>query len=636
MAAKRHFNRSQKIALYLAAGGCCEICGKPLEQGWHADHIVPHAKGGETVIENGQALCPECNLKKGSRGSMIGHQFPSWFQPRKWQLEALVRYDEVSESKRNFLLVATPGAGKTYFSGMVIADWFAAGRANFTVIVVPTDHLRRQWAEKMDLLGFYFVPDWLNRDGPPPPDVQGVCITYQQASTGAGRDLLRNIVTRRRAAAILDEVHHAGESLSWGDALRYAFEHAPYRLLLSGTPFRSDNNPIPYVEYGSDGRSKPDYNYGYGDALRDQDVVRSVFFPSYEGKLEWVTRDGDEVQASFEDYLPFQQQSERLRTAIDYRGNWVRDVVKEAHAKLVSIRSALEGGDPKAGGLIIAMDQRHARGIEQLVARETGTAPVVVISDMDEDSSEAIKQYAAGDTPWIIAVKMVSEGVDIPRLRVGVYATNITTELFFRQAAGRLVRWQSEFEDQNAYFYIPRDERLIQFALAMREERDHALQQDLDEEKGERSAGGGADWQPSMFTPISAEAEEHNTIVGEGEYTPEELAFAEGIANRIGFRTPREVLAAAFREAGITSGHNSAVLHNAQLRDKKARHEVRHDLRRTCAKLASKYAAMVDIEPYEVHVRWQRDHGGMPQARATQEDLKRKREWLLALIRNLS
>jgi superfamily II DNA or RNA helicase len=600
---------------------------------------VPFDKGGKTTIENGQALCPTCNLKKGNKGAMTFYQFPSWFHPRKWQQEALIRYNDVSENKRNFLLVATPGAGKTFFSGMVIAEWFEAGRADFVVVVAPTHHLRRQWADRMNDLGFYFLHDWLNRDGPPPPDVQGICITYQQAASDIGRELLRRVVSQRNAAAVLDEIHHAGESMSWGEALKYAFEFAPYRLLLSGTPFRSDNNPIPYVEYDSSGHSQPDYNYGYGDALRDQDVVRYVFFPSYEGNLEWVTWNGAEVRATFGDYLPFPQMSERLRTAISHRGNWLRDVIREAHAKLMSIRSDHENGDPRAGGLIIAMDQNHARGIGKLIAHETGTVPVVVISDMDEDSSSVIENYQKGDTPWIVAVKMVSEGVDIPRLRVGIYATNVTTELFFRQAVGRLVRWQSGFEDQNAYFYIPRDERLVQFALSMRDERDHVLREELDREGRSERDDDDEDERDfiSLFTPISAEAEKHNTIVGKGEYSPEELSFAESIAARIGFgRTPREVLAAAFREAGLSSRHNAQALHDAKDRQKKAKHEVRSDLRRTCARLAAKYAAMVGIEPYEVHVRWQNNHGGMKQARATQDDLKRKRAWLLDLIRNIS
>ena len=78
---------------------------------------------------------------------------------------------------------------------------------------------------------------------------------------------------------ILDEVHHGGDALSWGEAIRDAFEPATRRLSLTGTPFRSDAHPIPFVTYapGHDGvpRSVADYTYGYAHALADH-VVRPV------------------------------------------------------------------------------------------------------------------------------------------------------------------------------------------------------------------------------------------------------------------------------------------------------------------------------------------------------------------------
>ena len=54
---------------------------------------------------------------------------------------------------------------------------------------------------------------------------------------------------------VLDEVHHAGDSLSWGESVREAFAPATRRLALTGTPFRTDVNPIPFVSYapGADG-----------------------------------------------------------------------------------------------------------------------------------------------------------------------------------------------------------------------------------------------------------------------------------------------------------------------------------------------------------------------------------------------
>jgi superfamily II DNA or RNA helicase len=110
--------------------------------------------------------------------------------------------------------------------------------------------------------------------------------------------------------------------------------------------------------------------------------------------------------------------------------------------------------------------------------------PTLVVSD-DPTASARIEHFAEGDQPWIVAVRMVSEGVDIPRLRVGVFATNTVTELFFRQATGRLVRWTRGLRSQKAFFFIPDDPRLRRFAAGIAEQRRHSLRRKDDDERGD-------------------------------------------------------------------------------------------------------------------------------------------------------
>ena len=102
------------------------------------------------------------------------------------------------------------------------------------------------------------------------------------------------------------------------------------------------------------------------------------------------------------------------------------------------------------------------------------TTADVVVSD-DPRASGKIAEFAANDRPWLVAVRMVSEGVDIPRLRVGVYATTTSTELFFRQAVGRFVRWQAGRASRKAYVYVPDDPRLRHHAFRIAEARRHIL-----------------------------------------------------------------------------------------------------------------------------------------------------------------
>jgi superfamily II DNA or RNA helicase len=339
--------------------------------------------------------------------------------------------------------------------------------------------------------------------------MHGIVTSYQQVATSA--PLLRGLA--RDAFVVFDEVHHAADDRAWGDAIRVAFAGSARRLALSGTPFRSDTRAIPFVRYDGD-EAVPDFEYGYGDALRDGRVVRPVYFPSTNGQMEWQAPDGSIHSAGFDDRLDAQRAAQRLRTALSLDGEWLPAVLRSAHKRLSAVRAE----QPDAGGLVIAIDQEHARGIAAILKSRLGVSSRVVTSD-DPQASAGIAAFAAGREPWLVAVRMVSEGVDIPRLRVGVYATTTTTELFFRQAVGRLVRWTRGVPRQRAWLYIPDDLRLRAHAAGMAEQRRHSLRKEDGPERVERDEEAtGDDVQMSLFAALSAVA----TDVHEPEDLPYE------------------------------------------------------------------------------------------------------------------
>ena len=304
---------------------------------------------------------------------------------------------------------------------------------------------------------------------------------------------------------VFDEIHHAADDRSWADAVLHAFEHAGKRLSLSGTPFRSDTSAIPFVDYHLD-EARADYEYGYGEALADSGVVRPVYFPRINGFMEWVAPSGDVVAATFEDELPRELANQRLRTALSLEGEWLPTVLDQAHERLLELRRT----HPEAGGLIIAMDQAHAQAIAELMARRHRIQAVVAVSD-DPDASGKIARFGLSDQPWIIAVRMVSEGVDIPRLRIAVFATTTTTELFFRQAVGRVVRWVRGVPRQKSYFFLPDDPRLRHFASSLAEQRRHSLRTWADAEPSVvpdepelDAVDAGDDEQMSLFAVIGS------------------------------------------------------------------------------------------------------------------------------------
>lgn len=365
----------------------------------------------------------------------------------------------------DFLAVATPGAGKTTFALAAMRKALIAREVRRVFIVVPTQHLKAQWAEAAERFDIHLDPEWSSGDGAPPSDVHGIATTYQQVA--ANPVAIRRLA--RGAFVVLDEIHHAADARSWGDGVRQAFDPAWMRLCMSGTPFRSDQSAIPFVRY-DDEEAVPDYEYGYGKALDDETVVRPVYFPRINGRMEWTAPTGGVYEASFEDPLSRTLASQRLRTALDLEGMWLPAVLAKAHRQLEHLREK----DPRAAGIVIAMDQDHARGIARILKDKMGVRATVATSD-DAGASKKIGEFTRGNSPWIVAVRMVSEGVDIPRLRVGVYATNTVTDLFFRQAVGRLVRVSRPGLRQVAYMFIPDDARLRMLASGIAEQRRHSL-----------------------------------------------------------------------------------------------------------------------------------------------------------------
>jgi superfamily II DNA or RNA helicase len=386
---------------------------------------------------------------------------------RAWQAEALDLYFQ--REPRDFLAAATPGAGKTTFALRLAVELIARRVVDRVTVVAPTDHLKRQWADAAHRVGLRLDPSYANGGGYGGRRFHGMAVTYAQVAVRAS--LHREITDSARTLVILDEVHHGGDALSWGDAIREAFGHATRRLSLTGTPFRSDTAPIPFVTYAPDAKgirtSVTDYNYGYGRALADG-VVRPVMFMAYAGRMRWRTRMGDEMEARLGEPDTQDVTAQAWRTALDPAGDWMSSVLRAADRRLSEVRHAI----PDAGGLVIATDQQAARAYAGLLESITGQTPVLVLSD-EKASSARIEKFAANDHRWMVAVRMVSEGVDVPRLAVGVYATSASTPLYFAQAVGRFVRARRRGE--TASIFLPSVPSLMSLGAALELERDHAL-----------------------------------------------------------------------------------------------------------------------------------------------------------------
>jgi superfamily II DNA or RNA helicase len=533
-----------------------------------------------------------------SRRALALPPWPSDRPLRAWQEAALATLR--AHEAGSFLASATPAAGKTTFGLRVAWEMLAAGRVQRVVVAAPTTHICRQWAADAARYGIDLEPNRPNSDGREPADRHGVAVTYQ--TIAAGPRTHRAGCASRPTLLIADEPHHMGEHAAWGSRAQDAFEEAQFRLLLSGTPFRSDSNPIPWVTYDGDGVSQADYAYGYTDALLDG-VCRPITFQPFDGEMEWMS-DGRRRQASFATVIPRAEDARRLRTALDPDGDWMTEVLRDADARLSAVRRS---GHREAGGLVVAADKEHATRIAERLERIAVERPEVVTSD-EPDASARIAAFSAGQRRWLVSVLMVSEGVDIPRLRVGVYATAARTELFFRQVIGRFVRRTPTPKAQMSYLLMPADGRLKALAASIEEERNHALEKGaadaVERERAERS-------EASQFHALSSSAYLDDAITSFTAPGDELQLFYE--------QAPSSPPPAAQDPRPATPA--TAYEKREQLRDRRAR--LVADLSR------------ITGEPYKaIHARLNRATGAKSVAAATADQLERANELLLRELRS--
>lgn len=525
---KRLFTEAQRRLIYLIAKGHCQLCGCELNSAnWHADHIFPFSKGGKTHLRNAQALCPPCNLKKSNFMNPL--QFvPSGETLHNWQIEFISRFvDSAKEQlanppqhKQAFILNAFPGSGKTWAQLIVLKYLYAESFIDFIIVCVPSDKLRDDFAEQaLNVFGLNF---YAKRGMKVNPDThQGCVITYAQLNNPVTVETINMWCEQKKVAVSADEMHHLGMGKKWGPNFYKAFSLSSVRLMTSGTPFRSDGDRIPWARYlpngGLDLSSPHAYSYSYGkgrwnekhSALSDG-VVRDVVFHPWDGEVSWSMEiHGEEIffchrlsdnldeiyDGIYSPGLIKKLKGVRRKFCIECGSlrypngtEYVRSQIQEAHEKLMSIR---DGSHPHAGGLIVCEHQTHANSIAKVVTEVTKTNPVVVHGEAG-DYKTKLKAFQVDTSPsrepWLIAVKMVTEGVDVKHLRVGVFMTIETAPLFWTQVLGRVLRIDRKApkDSQIAHFYQyddgvdlvdgePQSVRLRYFAESINEEKEFTI-----------------------------------------------------------------------------------------------------------------------------------------------------------------
>lgn len=441
---------------------------------------------------------------------------------RRWQQAFADALD--AHRGPNFLLNAAPGAGKTIATGNALQRLRARLQLEQVIVVCPTIPLRRQWAHALSPWGFELDAEFANAHASIAPDMDGIVVTYQQIA--AASSLFAMLTRCRRTVVVLDEIHHAGESRTWGAAVREAFDGGILRLGLSGTPFRQDKAAIPFVTYDQDGFAKPNFNYGYGESLKDG-VCREVRFVLRDAEATWEYGD-EQLTATFADDVGPVHAARRLRTVVSPACDYMTEVLAEADETLSRLRET----KPDAAGLVLAETQDQAGEIARLLEARTGAAPAIAVSN-DRHAGETIASFTTAQARWIVAVRMISEGTDIPRLAVEVWATRWRAELFFRQAVGRVVRKQhTDPPGFGATVFLPADPQLRQLASRLEAEVTYKVDEALEPLQDIELKTDGA--RTDQFVPIGATPGDHEVIVAGRRYTPAQVQHARKVMGAVG------------------------------------------------------------------------------------------------------
>ena len=492
------------------------------------------------------------------------------FTPRRWQIkfheDVLARFSVQDPKGHNYLCEAFPGGGKTSASLLVAKSMLDAGAIGQVVVVSPSAYLVQQWQDAAWEFGISlgtFATEPRTGRFRLSSDVCGIVATYAALMTNW--HIFSDLGKSARTLVILDEIHHCGEEKEWGSSAIQAFWDGDsfqnfYRLSITGTPMRTDNDKIPFVLYDEeyvvkdDGtmavqlKSHSDFTYSYYDALMDG-VVREINFRMFDTDLTWQSNapghKGQTVCAKLTDSIDDVLDAERYRTAISIGSEFTWKMFTEAHTRLMSVRkSELHA---TAGGLVLVEDTDAAEIAADILKEITGKRPVVVHSNIP-DAQQIIKKFKNSGVEWIVAVRMISEGVDIPRLRVGVFLPSVRTRLFFIQTIARIIRWMNGLPThdndkmpigQFAYAFIPADPRTASYARELQKDLAHAIQErerrlanrDGDETKSEKPN--------SSYEWIDATAgidvgEGHHQAWGYAEAHPEEYDELDKFKNNFG------------------------------------------------------------------------------------------------------
>ena len=465
-------------ALWLAAEGRCQLCGRELPDGWHADHVVPWSQTGRTNVHEMQALCPECNLRKGAR----------MLQPRRFQQEFINVLTEIvaGSSIRKIVPVITPGGGKSVLPVLAANKLIPAGMADFIAWIVPrlslADQAETEFSE--DGLGFnihsYHIRQATN-DVNPCRGTKGFVTTYQALGQDCAETILQAFDSQR-GILVLDECHHIREGSNWHTMLKPILEKAVLQIWMSGNLTRGQGNRVaelPYTEGDLVDLNHPEWRfvrYGRRDALKDKAKI-PVIFAHADGAARWLDQDGKPQEVT------------SLRNCGDKSSAAVFTAIQTEYADQLlgacfeDFENHRQFNNRRAKCLVVAYNIKEARRLLD-IARSRGLRAGIAVclagdGVLSEGSRKAIlrfKSHSRNAYDVLITVQMAYEGLDVPAITHLACLTHIRSWPWIEQMLDRGTRVDRHkdappWEAQQLRAFTPDDPKMAEAQAKIKAEQ---------------------------------------------------------------------------------------------------------------------------------------------------------------------
>ncbi len=510
---RRLFTESQARQIVERQNGRCWKCRAHLQTGFHVHHVIAWGKGGLTEIDNGMALCDGCHLNFNG----FEQEAPTKRQQlRDWQkrckeafYERLVALERTGE-KRIFKIEACVASGKStmmaeFARELILGDWSEEFGFEFIAIVAPNISIIGAHAGRaresfgiigaLERRGIYAIEritsggrlpvSWTPQAEQTPAGVVGIAavFTYQYLrQESVQRQLVDWARSGKKIAVFYDEIHHVPDlGTSWSAGLSRINDATALAAYFSGTWYRTDRRAI--FDQFSQGRAEPDFSYNYAEAIGDG-VVRPVSFwiPNVTARMK-------DAEGTVIDERPVDEYIEEIPREVklamfDPKGWFVETMIRRASTELAFRRTKYRDAgclvvcppgfqdyekDPSDDvydeSVELTEQNRKAEEIHRRIEEITGKQAMLVLNG---HPPERIAEFRESDSEFIVAVNRISEGCDIPRLRVGLILRDLSnTRLQFNQIIGRFIRRRAEDDEEPALVIMPPIQGMCEFARAI-------------------------------------------------------------------------------------------------------------------------------------------------------------------------